>query len=39
MGKMDTIRVDFPGGLVVKTLSFHRRDCGFDFWLGNKDFT
>ena len=24
----------FPGGPVVKTLSFHRRGCGFDPWLG-----
>ena len=24
----------FPGGPVVKTLSFHRRGCGFNPWLG-----
>ena len=35
MSKMDTIRMDFPGGPPVKTLSFHRRDYGFDFWLEN----
>ena len=26
---------DFPGGPVVKTLSFHCRGCEFNPWLGN----
>ena len=26
---------DFPGGPVVKTLSFHCRGHRFDHWLGN----
>ena len=25
---------DFLGGLVVKTLNFHCRGCGFHPWLG-----
>ena len=28
---------NFPGGLVVKILGFHRRGRGFDPWSGNKD--
>ena len=26
---------DFPGGPVVKMLSFHRMEHEFDLWLGN----
>lgn len=26
---------DFPGSLVVKTLCFQCRECGFSPWVGN----
>ena len=28
-------KLDFPGSLVVKTLSFHCLGLEFDLWLGN----
>ena len=34
-----TSLLDFHGGLVVKTLCFQCRGCGFHPWLGNQDST